>query len=87
MSAEQGLAAIAEAGAFTAARLSTPRSLFTTSVVRASPSTSSAMINSGLPDVGTFSRSGIRSRMLLIFFSWIRIRASSSSTRPSWPGC
>ena len=37
-------------GAFTAAALSPPRSLLTTSVARASPSTSSAMINSGLPD-------------------------------------
>ena len=33
----------------------------TTSVDRASPSTSSAMISSGLPSASTFSRSGSRS--------------------------
>ena len=37
-------------GAFTAEIFSTPRSLFTTSVAKASPSMSSAMIRSGLPD-------------------------------------
>jgi hypothetical protein len=36
-------------GAFTAATLSVPRILLTTSVARASPSTSSATISSGLP--------------------------------------
>ena len=49
----------------------TPRSLLTTRVVSASPSMSSAMINSGFPVVLIFSRIGSRSRRLLIFFSWI----------------
>ena len=38
-----------------------PRILLTTSVERASPSTSSARISSGLPDCMTFSRSGSKS--------------------------
>ena len=67
-------------GALTAQMLSTPRSLLTTRVARASPSTSSAMIKSGLPDWATFSSSGIISRRLLIFFSWSRISASSKTT-------
>ena len=37
------------------------------------------MISSGLPDWLTFSRSGTSSRRLLIFFSWIRMKASSST--------
>ena len=37
-------------GAFTATEVNVPRILFTTSVAIASPSMSSAMINSGLPD-------------------------------------
>jgi hypothetical protein len=37
-------------GAFTAAIFKAPRSLFTTNVDKASPSTSSAMINNGFPD-------------------------------------
>ena len=37
-------------GAFTAAIFKPPLNLFTTSVARASPSTSSAIINKGLPD-------------------------------------
>ena len=55
---EHGLAAIAEAGAFTAATLRPPRSLLTTSVARASPSMSSAMMRSGLPVCTTASRIG-----------------------------
>ena len=39
-------------GAFTAQTCSVPRSLLTTSVASASPSTSSAMISSGLPLLG-----------------------------------
>jgi hypothetical protein len=42
------LAAIAEARGLDGAHCSVPRSLLTTSVARASPSTSSAMIRSGL---------------------------------------
>ena len=55
---QHGLAAIAEAGSLDGATLSVPRSLFTTSVARASPSTSSAMMRSGLPVLATFSSSG-----------------------------
>ncbi|CAM3388789.1 hypothetical protein SARU107417_08170 [Salinibacter ruber] len=51
-------------GAFTAETFSVPRILFTTSVARASPSTSSAMISSGLLVWLTFSRIGSRSCML-----------------------
>src|SRR5262249_28679864 len=45
-------------GALTAATLRPPRSLFTTRVASASPSTSSAMMRSGLPACTTASRSG-----------------------------
>ena len=45
-------------GALTAATLRPPRSLLTTRVASASPSTSSAMISSGLPDWITNSSSG-----------------------------
>ena len=48
-------------GALTATDLKVPRILLTTRVDRASPSTSSAMITSGLPDCMTFSSSGSRS--------------------------
>ncbi len=70
---EHGLAAVAEAGGLDGATLSVPRSLFTTRVARASPSTSSAMMRSGLPVLATFSSSGSRSLRLLIFFSWMRM--------------
>ena len=70
---EHGLAAVAEAGSLDGATWSVPRSLLTTSVASASPSTSSAMISSGLPALATFSSSGSRSFRLLIFFSWIRM--------------
>src|SRR5213076_3340676 len=45
-------------GALTAQVWSVPRSLLTTSVASASPSTSSAMISSGLPARATCSSSG-----------------------------
>ena len=48
-------------GALTATEVKVPRILFTTSVAMASPSMSSAMINSGLPDAMTFSNNGTRS--------------------------
>ena len=48
-------------GALTATDLNVPRTLLTIRVARASPSTSSAMISSGLPDCMTFSRIGSRS--------------------------
>ena len=44
-----------------------------TRVARASPSTSSAMISSGLPVWATFSSTGTRSLTDEIFFSWIRM--------------
>ena len=49
-------------GALTATDLNVPRILLTTSVASASPSTSSAMITSGLPVCMTFSSTGSRSR-------------------------
>ena len=54
-------------GALTATLLNVPRILLTTSVAKASPSTSSAMITSGLPDCMTFSSTGSRSRTAEIF--------------------
>src|SRR5665648_505668 len=52
-------------GALTATDLKVPRILLTTRVARASPSTSSAMISSGLPAPMTFSSSGSGSLTLL----------------------
>ena len=60
-------------GALTAQQGSVPRSLFTTSVASASPSTSSAMISSGLPCWATSSSTFISSRIAEIFFSTIRM--------------
>jgi hypothetical protein len=60
-------------GAFTAATFSTPRILFTTRVASASPSTSSAMISSGLPLRATCSRMGIMSCIDETFFSLMRM--------------
>ena len=60
-------------GALTAVVFRMPRMLLTTSVASASPSTSSAMISSGLPAFATCSSSGRRSRMLLIFLSCRRM--------------
>jgi hypothetical protein len=60
-------------GAFTAATFSPPRSLFTTSVASASPSTSSATISSGRADCTTASSSGSIGCRLESFFSWIRM--------------
>ncbi len=70
---EHRLAAIAEARSLHGAAFSVPRSLLTTRVASASPSTSSAMISSGLPQRAICSSTGSRSFMLLIFFSWIRM--------------
>ena len=66
-------------GAFTAATLRPPRSLLTTSVASASPSTSSEMISSGLPAWTTVSRMGRSAWRLESFFSWRRMYGSSSS--------
>ena len=60
-------------GALTATERKVPRILFTTSVARASPSTSSAMISSGLPPCMTFSSTGSRSRTAVIFEPTSRI--------------
>ena len=49
-------------GALTATLLNVPRILLTTSVARASPSTSSATMTSALPVCITFSSTGSRSR-------------------------
>ena len=56
-------------GAFTAQQARVPRSLFTTSVARASPSTSSAIIRKGWPARATCSSSGSMSFIPLSFFS------------------
>ena len=56
-------------GALTAQTCSVPRSLLTTSVASASPSTSSATMRSGLPRCAIFSSTGSRSFMLESFFS------------------
>ncbi len=66
-------------GALTAATLRPPRSLFTTSVASASPSTSSATITSGRCDCTTASRTGSIAWRLESFFSWMRMKGSSSS--------
>ncbi len=66
-------------GAFTAEDLNVPRILFTTSVARASPSTSSAMIASGRPDCMTFSSTGRRSLTAEILLETSRMYASSST--------
>ena len=66
-------------GALTAVVLRMPRMLLTTRVARASPSTSSAMIMSGLPDCMTFSRIGRRSLTAEIFELTIRMYGSSST--------
>ena len=69
-------------GAFTAHALSVPRRLLTTRVASASPSMSSAMSSSGLPDCASFSSNGSRSFMLEIFLSWISTYGFSSTA--SW---
>ena len=64
-------------GALTASTEMVPLSLFTTSVARASPSTSSAMIRTGLPSWTAFSSAGSMSWMLEIFLSVMRMKAFS----------
>ena len=66
-------------GALTATQLKEPRSLLTTRVARASPSTSSAMISSFRPFCTTCSRRGRISWMLEIFLSVIRMAGLSST--------
>ena len=73
MSSSMALRRSPKPGAFTAQTCSVPRSLLTTSVASASPSTSSATMRSGLPARATCSSSGSRSFMFEIFFSWMRM--------------
>ena len=76
--AEHLLAPVAEArGLDGRAPEIVPRSLFTTSVASASPSTSSAMISIGLPCRTAFSSAGSMSWTLEIFLSVIRMSGSS----------
>ena len=60
-------------GALTATEVNVPRILLTTRVARASPSTSSAMITSGLPACTTFSSTGRMSCTLEIFLPTSRM--------------
>ncbi len=69
MSSSMALRRSPKPGAFTAAVCSVPRSLLTTRVARASPSTSSATISNGLPTRATCSSSGSMSFITLSFFS------------------
>ncbi len=80
MSSSMALRRSPKPGAFTAAACRVPRSLLTTRVASASPSTSSAMMSSGRPSRATCSRTGSRSFIELIFFSWMRITGFSSTT-------
>ena len=66
-------------GALTAATFTMPLILLTTNVASASPSTSSAIIKSGLPDLATPSNTGSISFMLVIFLSYKRMNGSSNS--------
>ena len=82
MSASIALRRSPKPGALTATELKVPRILLTTRVARASPSTSSAMISSGLPDCMTFSSTGSRSCTEVIFEFTNRMYGSSSTA--SW---
>ena len=73
MSSSMALRRSPKPGALTAATFRPPRSLLTTSVASASPSTSSAMISSGLADWTTASSTGSIACRLESFFSWIRM--------------
>ena len=66
-------------GALVARTFKVPRSLLTTRVASASPSTSSAMIMSGARAAATFSSTGRMSWIEEIFLSVIRMNGSSSS--------
>ena len=73
MSLSMSLRRSPKPGALTAATFSTPRSTLTTRVARASPSTSSAIISSGLPERATCSSTGMMSCIEPIFFSVMRM--------------
>ncbi|MNE14537.1 hypothetical protein D3C80_1074180 [compost metagenome] len=66
-------------GAFTAAIFNAPRNLFTTKVDKASPSTSSAIINNGFPDCATGSKTGSNSFNEETFLSYKRMKGLSNS--------
>ena len=66
-------------GALTAAIFRAPLNLLTTSVAKASPSTSSAIISNGLPDCATGSKIGKRSFIAEIFLSYKRMCGFSKS--------
>ena len=85
MSSSMRLRRSPKPGAFTETPVKVPRSLFTTSVARASPSTSSAMISSGRPDWMTCSSTGSRSRTEPIFWLATRMKGSSrTASMRSW---
>jgi hypothetical protein len=69
MSSSMALRRSPKPGALTAAILRPPRSLLTTSAARASPSTSSATMSSGLPDCTMASRTGSMACRPESFFS------------------
>ena len=72
-------------GALQAAALTVPLRLFTTSVARASPSISSAIIKSGLPAFATDSNKGNISLILEIFLSCNSMNGfSNSEVMLSW---
>ena len=72
-------------GALTATPVKVPRSLLTTRVARASPSTSSATMTSGLPPCITCSSTGSSSRTEPIFWLAIRMYGSSrTASMRSW---
>ena len=66
-------------GALTATTFKPPLNLFTTKVAKASPSTSSAMINNDLDDWTTDSKSGTIDCKLDNFFSHNKISGLSNS--------
>ncbi len=79
MSSSMALRRSPKPGALTATDLKVPRTLLTMRVARASPSTSSAMMTSGLPPCMTFSRIGSRSLTAEILLFAIRMYGSSKT--------
>ena len=77
MSSKINLRRSPKSGALTAATLIVPRALLTISVASASPSTSSAMINSGRFWLDTPSKIGSKSFTVVKRFSAIRINGFS----------
>ena len=79
MSCNRALRRSPKPGALTAATLTMPRIVLTTSVASASPSTSSATKSNWRPALATASSSGNNSRTLEIFLSTNRINGFASS--------